>query len=88
MIIAQRFNVGYESPTRLSPEGTAEPGRVLATSSAVPSGLIPDVHAHPTLKRWAIVGPSLRDCAHLPRALLLTPAAGRRPDACAHALPP
>jgi len=56
--IAQGFSLGWRLPMRLRPERTRGlPGRI----STVPSGGGHDSARDPTLKRWAIVGMSLRD---------------------------
>ena len=63
MRIAQGFSLGWRLPPRFRPEGTGDgvPGRI----SAVPTGREYDLTRNPTLKRWAIVGMSLRDKSRL-----------------------
>ena len=63
MTIAQGFSLGWGLPPRFRPEGTGDgvPGRI----SAVPPGREHDSTRNPTLKRWAIVGISLRDKSRL-----------------------
>jgi len=58
--IAQRFSVGYAAPRFLSPEGTAEKAPILRALSR-PFGTFSLWPVNPTLKRWAILGMSLRD---------------------------
>ena len=58
--IAQRFSVGVPRTMKSSPEGTAERRSVRRPVSR-PFGTCSWVRLNPTLKRWAIVGLSLRD---------------------------
>jgi hypothetical protein len=86
MRIAQGFSFGWGVPLRFRPDGTGDgvPGR----NSAVPPGREHDSMRNPTLKRWAILGMSLRDNFRLnfrkalrlalQRHLALAPASGMR----------
>ena len=56
--IAQRFNVGFMSSERLSPEGTAESAR---EPSAVPSGLTTGYLSLPNVETLGYCRASLRD---------------------------
>ena len=47
MTLAQRFNVGSDVTTAVSPKGTAD---LLATGSAVPSGLIAHKNGSPNVE--------------------------------------